>query len=312
MRSTERLQPDTTIGKWLILHQLPDKKDNQGHNIHFYLCKCHCGTKREVSERALKAGRTLSCGCNKGKDENHKTIRIKVGDTFGRLTVIEKAQDRIRANGYPRYYWKCQCSCGSEVKEIEEYKLKTGHTVSCGCAKFKNIKEEELFNIQPAKKHRHYLRANNIFRRCNDPKNKSYEIYGARGIKCLLGNSIIEIAKALDEVPGYFEGAELDRIDVNSHYTLDHEKFGREVYYFYDKKIQRSCECIGNLRWVTKKENAQNRRTNISLEDLETKPRTRYSARPVMKTLGYKLDDFDKTLVMVNGERKYTYKLKIK
>lgn len=52
------------------------------------------------------------------------------GQTFGRLTVLELV------HGYPRgrTWFKCRCTCGT-IKDIPGWRLTTGHTISCGCAR---------------------------------------------------------------------------------------------------------------------------------------------------------------------------------
>lgn len=50
-----------------------------------------------------------------------------IGKVFGRLTVIERAESRHGA-----ITWRCACSCGKE-KDVCQYRLKSGHTSSCGC-----------------------------------------------------------------------------------------------------------------------------------------------------------------------------------
>ena|ERR1035437_7468881 len=41
------------------------RKDNFGHNIWLFMCKC--GKKKEIDINKVKSGRTLSCGHLKGK-----------------------------------------------------------------------------------------------------------------------------------------------------------------------------------------------------------------------------------------------------
>lgn len=56
-----------------------------------------------------------------------KSIRIKPGMVFGRLTVISKAE---KINLRPT--WNCVCLCGKE-RVILAQSLKSGDTQSCGC-----------------------------------------------------------------------------------------------------------------------------------------------------------------------------------
>lgn len=56
------------------------------------------------------------------------------GNTYGRLTVIEKDPDYQKRNGLSnkKTYWKCQCSCGKIISK-DAYNLTHGKTQSCGC-----------------------------------------------------------------------------------------------------------------------------------------------------------------------------------
>jgi len=55
-------------------------------------------------------------------------IQISPGDRFGKLTAIQ--------GGLPSSYglklWRCRCDCGNET-HTTAFKLKSGHTKSCGC-----------------------------------------------------------------------------------------------------------------------------------------------------------------------------------
>lgn len=54
------------------------------------------------------------------------------GQRFGRLVVIERAEDRIRKSGKHEICWLCQCDCGNK-KVISRSSLKSGKALSCGC-----------------------------------------------------------------------------------------------------------------------------------------------------------------------------------
>lgn len=45
--------------KWTVLESVPKKKNNS-----YFLCKCDCGTIKEVSGSNLIKNKTKSCGCN--------------------------------------------------------------------------------------------------------------------------------------------------------------------------------------------------------------------------------------------------------
>jgi hypothetical protein len=50
-----------TFGDWKVLHYTKPGKDRK----YLWLCRCVCGTEREVSSTNLKHGGSLGCGCTK-------------------------------------------------------------------------------------------------------------------------------------------------------------------------------------------------------------------------------------------------------
>lgn len=51
---------------------------------------------------------------------------------FGRLKIIERAEDFCYPNGRKETRWICKCDCGNIVT-VRSYMLKQGYTKSCGC-----------------------------------------------------------------------------------------------------------------------------------------------------------------------------------
>ena len=86
-------------------------------------CTCDCGNSIIVPTFQLTSGNNTSCGCGKSK--------VKKGDVFGELTVIEvlykrenKVDSKLMAN--------CLCSCGTE-KLVYTRNLTRGASNNCGC-----------------------------------------------------------------------------------------------------------------------------------------------------------------------------------
>ena len=56
------------------------------------------------------------------------------GQKFGRLTVIERAEDYISPKGQHSTRWFCSCECGNpNLILVRAGALKNGNTKSCGC-----------------------------------------------------------------------------------------------------------------------------------------------------------------------------------
>ena len=84
-----------------------------------WLCRCDCGTEREVLSKNLRDGRSTACG----ECEFSKTNRIDLtGKTFGEWHVDSYAGDK---------YWNCTCSCGRQRK-IPGFALRTRGIQQCG------------------------------------------------------------------------------------------------------------------------------------------------------------------------------------
>ena len=64
-------------------------------------------------------------------------VKVKedlTGQIFGRLTVLEQAEDKVYASGTRYAQWRCQCSCEDKtIIVITGYCLRSGKTKSCGC-----------------------------------------------------------------------------------------------------------------------------------------------------------------------------------
>ena len=75
-----------------------------------------------------------------------------IGKQFGKLTVIERAEDYVSPKGCRDKKWKCVCSCKDKtISIVRETNLKSGHTTSCGCvqrdAAKRNFTKRNVYNL---------------------------------------------------------------------------------------------------------------------------------------------------------------------
>lgn len=126
------------FGKLIVIKQDKDYISPKGKHSPQWLCKCDCGKFVTVIGYSLtKKNGTKSCGCI-----SIEQIRVLkrprynlIGKRFGRLTVLERAEDyKIDTNNNKKRYacWLCKCDCGNKVI-VKQNKLIQNRTKSCGC-----------------------------------------------------------------------------------------------------------------------------------------------------------------------------------
>src|SRR5690348_10297260 len=98
------------------------------------------------------------------------------GFTFHFLTVIK---DIGRTNNGTIVY-ECLCKCGG-ITSVNANSLRQGVIKSCGCLAKETT--SRLFKTHGMRKTRIYKIWSGMLQRCNNPKNSSYNRYGALGIK---------------------------------------------------------------------------------------------------------------------------------
>jgi len=153
-----------------------------------------------------------------------------VGQTFGRLTVLE----RTESNKHGLATWLCRCECGNKII-VPGANLRSGNTRSCGCWQREGTADRFLKHGHDRghKRTRTYTAWANMLRRCNK-NDLDYCYYGARGIKvCKRWKDFRNFLADMGECP---VGLTLDRMDNDGNYKKP------------------------NCRWVSRKVQANNTR----------------------------------------------------
>lgn len=175
------------------------------------------------------------------------TTKYNNGDKMGTCTFLEERDPIILYENHPtkRRFVKrialFKCYCGKEFTS-SILNVKGGITRSCGCLRDEGIRQRGFKNKT------HGLRENPLYNiwkamiyRCEKPNTSYYYNYGGRGINvCERWHDIRNFVD--DMYSTYKEGLEIDRIDNNGNYEPE------------------------NCRWITKKENSNNRRDNRIVE----------------------------------------------
>ena len=209
--------------------------------------RCDCGNIVERPATSVMNGNAKSCGCL-----NHisKIRNDLTGRRFGKLLVLERAENVIKPDGKPIVRYKCHCDCGNET--IVRYSsLVNGRTTSCGC-----YHKEKLGYMRRKHGASHKERLYGVWRnmkdRCYNENNTHYKSYGNRGILicpewkddylnfrdwCISNGYKEEIRESgRNDIT-------IDRIDVNGNYEPN------------------------NCRFITNKENCLNKRNTLTDEE---------------------------------------------
>lgn len=123
-----------TFGRWTVIERSPK---NSGQHPR-WICRCECGTVRDILGHQLREGVSKSCGClQKEGLAARRTIDL-TGQSFWRWNVIGRISST--ENGQPT--WLCQCICGTR-RIVQGRDLREGRSRSCGCTQKERKKTEE-------------------------------------------------------------------------------------------------------------------------------------------------------------------------
>lgn len=238
-----RKKPEDLTGRTFGLLKVIGKGDpmimKNGVERTQWRCQCECENIIDVEGGVLVREQRTDCGCVEDAQF--------IGKTQHYLTPLRRVtKSEPEFNKRNSKYW-CQCVCG-RVVPVDVKHLRGKTTKSCGCMFSQLI--GNLHRTHGKSQCRTYTIWIDMIRRCHDSKVKSYEKYGAKGIRVCdrWRNSFEAFLEDMGECPS--DGHSVDRFPNGSG---DYEP--------------------GNVRWATWIEQARNRSTTRMIEFRgETRP----------------------------------------
>lgn len=196
----------------------------QTQDIPYGYCQCGCGDKaalapKTVKSRDIRRGDPLKFAPGHSRRRTSEVLARRVGQIFGRWTLIEPARDRNDKIGY-----LCRCECGTE-RFVAWVTLRHHKSRSCGCLKAERAgwpkgKPRPYARRHGAYRHPLYFTWSGMMQRCNNPNSPNYAHYGGRGISVCERWQRDPYAFFADmgERP---DGCSLERVDNDGPYSPD-------------------------------------------------------------------------------------------
>lgn len=167
-----------------------------------------------------------------------------VGERFNKWTVLHFVEYRKE-----RKYWACRCDCG-KLGVVAGTALRADRSMQCKWCACAEAKTTHGYARGPGKRRPVYWVWAGIRQLCDNKKRRSYKDYGERAIKvCDRWQTFENFLADMGEPP---EGYQIDRIDNDGDFEPD------------------------NCRWVTPKQNMNNRWRHADLLKLIDRMKTEW------------------------------------
>jgi hypothetical protein len=156
---------------------------------------------------------------------------------YGRLTIVKEISPHIKPSGKTARKFLCRCDCGKAKTALLD-KLRRGRIKSCGCF-YKESRS--TVNRKHGLSYHPLMRVHGgLVQRCKNKNDPGFSHYGGRGISVCL-EWLADFKSFYDWAiqNGYKKGLEIDRINNDGNYEPS------------------------NCRFVTKTQNARNKRSTV-------------------------------------------------
>lgn len=183
--------------------------------------------------------------------------KIKSGDKFGKLTIVQETTPHVTPCGTIRRSFVCKCDCGNVVvRRLGAFRKKDVNH-SCGCLDIERIANLNRKYTKEQTNSFLYSTWHGMKQRCYDSNNSHYKYYGDKGI--------LVCDEWLDDYISFYNwslsnGASkeftLDRINVNGNYEPSNCRWVDAITQANNKNKNRLIEYNGErlsvMQWSRK------------------------------------------------------------
>lgn len=200
----------------------------------FYKIRCiECGHEDTIFINSVLNGRWKDQKCHKHRGNYVEKYDLSyIGKKNNRLTVIDITHNEKTG----RKEFVCKCDCGKTYR-IKPTLWENGKVKSCGC-----YQSGRAIDADPIKR----IKAihNGMKNRCLNEKDRSYGLYGGRGVK--ICSEWLEFDNFLkwSLENGYDNTRTIDRIDSNGNYEPDNCRWATYYVQNRNKRPRKSQKAV--------------------------------------------------------------------
>lgn len=143
-----------------------------------FLCRCKCGTTKEIFGTHLIRGKSKSC--RKCREHSYQDLTNEI---FGYLQVVSENKEKYSSK---THYWNCRCLLCGYMTVASTNSLHSNNKTSCGCLKSKG--EQTIIEIL-CKEHIDYKKEyvfDNLKSKHDQYLRFDFALFNNQTLKCLI------------------------------------------------------------------------------------------------------------------------------